>query len=125
MTLCPSQKGLASVLLVAAITGALAAEPTPRRFPDRSPLGTLDLATCAAAAKGAGEDAPLWFKALMERYRWHYPEDTAEGLRLRTEGVVQSREGKLFRRGMTSKKAFKAFFDQNCAAHKPIPKGGP
>lgn len=124
MTPSQFQRALVSLVLAATFSGAMAEEPAPRRFPDRSPLGTLDLATCAAAAKGAGEDAPLWFKALMERYRWHYPEDTAEGLRLRTEGVVESREGKLFRRGMTSKKAFKAFFDQNCAANKPIPKGG-
>jgi hypothetical protein len=93
-----------------------------QRIPDTSPMGTIDMATCAAAAKGASQDYNAWAKALEGRYRWYYPEMTKIELKEYVDNVVFVRAKKLSNRGIIKKEFLQNYYDQHCAAYKPSPR---
>ena len=90
-----------------------------KRIPDQSPLGTIDLATCAAAAKTSNQDYRAWANALEGRYRWYYPEMNKKELREYVDNVVFTKGKKLENRGIIKKEFVQNYFNQHCAANKP------
>lgn len=111
-------RGLSLMLASLAACSTAAAQ----RIPDTSPMGTIDMATCAAAAKGANQDYNTWAKALEGRYRWYYPEMTKIELKEYVENVVFVRGKKLSNRGIIKREFVQNYYDQHCAAYKPSPR---
>lgn len=90
-----------------------------KRIPDQSPLGTIEMSTCAAAAKASSQDYQAWAKALEGRYRWYYPEMNKKELREYVDNVVFAKGKRLENRGIIKKEFVQNYYNQHCAAYKP------
>ena len=85
-------------------------------FPDGSTMGTPEVAKCSAAAlKIDMKTWKQWYVALEKRYSIIYSDKSKEELEAYTTERVMDKKKALNRNGIDSKRAFKNYFDINCA----------
>ncbi|MBA1250293.1 MULTISPECIES: hypothetical protein [Pseudomonas] len=114
-------KIICRVLVVMTYTG-FAATAIAQSFPDKSALGTTDLAMCTAAAMKSGQGIELykvWSSALDSRYKVIYPTlSDADRDAYTSERIIDKRKS-LQTQGIGTTPAFKKFYDDNCKAYLP------
>ena len=85
-------------------------------FPDGSTMGTPEMAKCSAAAlKIDMKTWKKWYAALEKRYSLIYSDKNKEELEAYTLERAMDKKRALNRDGIDSKRAFKSYFDKNCA----------
>lgn len=113
-TFCQMLAGLAYTVF--------AATAIAQSFPDKSELGTTDVALCTAAAMKSGQGIELykvWSTALYSRYKLIYPKlSDADRDAYTSERIIDKRKS-LQTRGIETAPAFKKFYDDNCRAYLP------
>lgn len=85
-------------------------------FPDGSSMGTPEMAKCSAAAlKVDMKTWKKWYAALEKRYSLIYSDKSKKELESYTIERAMDKKKALNRDGIDSKRAFKNYFDKNCA----------
>lgn len=103
---------------------ALAVSPaiSLAKWADKSDLETAEMAVCTAAVMKAGmgiEPYRKWAKALNNRYQKIYQDKSPNEIDKYTSERIVDKRAELQRRGISSKAAFKRFYETNCKESHP------